>query len=104
MTYAVTIGAGPPALMIHCSLARHEVLLPLAQLLPNRVTLFDIPGHGRSPDWDGQTDYQTLTCTLAEGLAAPASPPHANFCASGGRRDGRIGRPARSPILPTVST
>lgn len=59
--------------MIHCSLARHEVLLPLAQLLQHRVTLFDLPGHGRSPDWDGQGDYQSVTCAIAEGLAAPGT-------------------------------
>ena len=59
--------------MLHCSLARHETLLPLAGLLPHRVTLFDLPGHGRSPDWDGQTDYQSVTCSIAEGLTGTAT-------------------------------
>ena len=53
-----TLGAGPPAVMIHCALARHEALLPLAQALACKATLFDMPGHGRSADWDGKTEYQ----------------------------------------------
>ncbi len=69
----MTIGQGPPALLIHCSLARHEALLPLAGLVPYRATLFDMPGHGRSPDWDGQGDYQAVTCAIATGLAAPGT-------------------------------
>ena len=69
----MTIGQGPPALIIHCSLARHEMLLPLARMLPYRVTLFDLPGHGRSPDWDGVADYHRLTTSIAAKLAAPAS-------------------------------
>ena len=59
--------------MIHCMLGRHEALLPLAGMLPHRATLFDMPGHGRSPDWEGQGDFQAATCAMAEGLAAPAS-------------------------------
>ena len=59
--------------MIHCSLGRHEMLLPVAEQLAQRVTLFDLPGHGRSPDWDGITDYHSLTTGIAAGLAAPAS-------------------------------
>jgi lipase len=47
--------------------------LPLAGLLPHMSTLFDMPGHGRSPAWDGVTDYQTATCAMAEGLTAPGA-------------------------------
>jgi lipase len=69
----VTIGRGPPALLIHCSLGRHEMLLPLAGMLACHAKLFDLPGHGRSPDWDGVTDYHALTTGIAAGLAAPGS-------------------------------
>ena len=69
----MTIGQGPPALLIHCSLGRHEMLLPLAEKLDHRCTLFDLPGHGRSPDWEGITDYHTLSTGIAAELAAPAS-------------------------------
>ncbi len=61
----VTLGAGNPRLMIHCMLARHEVLLPLAKATGGKVTLFDMPGHGQSADWDGQTPYQALTTAMA---------------------------------------
>ncbi len=56
----VTVGNGAPAVMAHCALARHDVLLPLAEAIGGQVTLFDMPGHGRSADWDGKQDYQTL--------------------------------------------
>ena len=59
--------------MIHCSLGRHEMLLPLAEGLNHRSTLFDLPGHGRSPDWDGISDYHSLVTGIAAGLAAPAT-------------------------------
>jgi lipase len=59
--------------MIHCSLGRHEMLLPLAERLALRTTLFDLPGHGRSPDWDGVGDYHSLTTGIAAGLAEPGS-------------------------------
>ncbi len=58
--YRVTVGTGAPAVMAHCALARHDVLLPLADAIGGQVTLFDMPGHGRSADWDGKKDYQTL--------------------------------------------
>ncbi len=51
--------------MIHCMLARHEVLLPLAKAIGGRATLFDMPGHGQSADWDGQTPFQALTAQMA---------------------------------------
>ena len=46
--------------MMHAMLARHEALLPLARAIGGQVTLCDLPGHGRSADWDGQTDYHAL--------------------------------------------
>lgn len=58
--HTTTVGEGAPAVMIHCALARHEALLPLAKVVGGKVTLLDMPGHGRSGDWDGKTDYQGL--------------------------------------------
>ncbi|MBS1301300.1 alpha/beta hydrolase [Loktanella sp. SALINAS62] len=49
----------PDTLMLHCTLARHESLLPLARAAGLRAVLPDLLGHGRSPAWDGQGDYQT---------------------------------------------
>ena len=63
--HAVTVGAGAPAVMIHCVLSNHDSLLPLAKALGGHVTLFDMPGHGRSDDWDGKQDYQTLVVEAA---------------------------------------
>ena len=47
----------PDTLMLHCSLARHEALLPLAKAARLEARLPDLLGHGRSPAWDGQGDY-----------------------------------------------
>ncbi len=63
--HAVTVGSGTPAVMIHCALSRHDALLPLAEAVGDQVTLFDMPGHGRSDDWDGKHDYQTLVVDAA---------------------------------------
>jgi lipase len=65
---AVTRGQGAPVLFLHCSLASHRALLPLAHLLPGRQTLADLPGHGGSPDWDGVNDYQTVSAQAAAAL------------------------------------
>jgi len=59
--HCVTVGEGPPKLMLHCMLARHDGLLPLADAIGGEVTLIDLPGHGRSDAWDGKVDYQALT-------------------------------------------
>ena len=49
----------PDTLALHCSLARHEALLPLVQAAGLEAVMPDLLGHGRSPDWDGQVDYQS---------------------------------------------
>lgn len=63
--HVATVGAGAPAVMIHCALARHEALLPLAKAIGGQARLIDMPGHGRSSDWDGKADYQTLVVDAA---------------------------------------
>ncbi|MEL6684513.1 MAG: alpha/beta hydrolase [Pseudomonadota bacterium] len=66
------MGAGAPVVMVHCALSSHAPLLPLAQAVDGQVTLLDMPGHGRSDDWDGKRDYQTL---VADAIAACCDGP-----------------------------
>ncbi len=70
--HAVTVGAGAPAVMVHCALSSHAPLLPLAQAVGGHVTLIDMPGHGRSDDWDGKQDYQTR---VVDAIAACCDGP-----------------------------
>lgn len=59
-----------PVVMIHCSLAHHQSLKPLAHALPKqaRIIAFDMPGHGASADWSGQGDFQTLTADIGHSF------------------------------------
>jgi pimeloyl-ACP methyl ester carboxylesterase len=51
--------------LIHCSLAHHETLMPLAaKLAPAHDVFFDLPGHGRSAPWAG-TDYHSMAVAAA---------------------------------------
>ena len=66
--WVIEHGEGATRLLIHCSLAHAETLLPLAAAMPpSRVVAFDMPGHGRSGAWIGE-DYQTDTMKIAQGL------------------------------------
>ncbi|MGR3760029.1 alpha/beta fold hydrolase [Roseobacteraceae bacterium NS-SX3] len=58
-----SFGSGPrPVLAVHCSLAHSGAWRGLAAEMGEEITLtaFDLLSHGRSPDWDGQGNYQTL--------------------------------------------
>lgn len=70
--HRVTIGSGNPVVMAHCALSRHDALLPLAEAIGGAATLIDMPGHGRSADWDGHTDYHKL---VTDSLAACCDEP-----------------------------
>lgn len=61
-------GPDPQVLLLHCTLARSEALLPLAKALPGDAVLMDLLGHGKSQDWDGQGDYQTANMDAAADL------------------------------------
>ena len=61
-------GPAPATLLLHCTLARSEALLPLAKALPGDAVLMDLLGHGKSQDWDGQGDYQTANMAAAADL------------------------------------
>ncbi len=75
-TYWTTYGQGPrEALMIHCSLASSEAWGGLARHLSGALTMtaFDMPGHGRSDDWDGRGEIQGVTAGIAaDFLSGPA--------------------------------
>ena len=58
------------ALLIHCSLAHHNVWEGVMAGLANAysMTAFDMPGHGAADDWDndaGHGDYQLRTAEIA---------------------------------------
>lgn len=67
-TFWRVLGAGErPALAIHCALAHSGAWEGVMARLGDRITLtaFDLPGHGRSGDWDGQTDFARLSVQIA---------------------------------------
>ncbi|MBT0958135.1 alpha/beta hydrolase [Alphaproteobacteria bacterium KMM 3653] len=71
-------GEGPErAVMVHCSLARHEVLRPLYAALDApalQAVAFDMPGHGGSDPWEGAREYQGATAQV--GLSFCEGPAH----------------------------
>lgn len=57
-----------PALALHCMMASAAYWGAIAERLDGRVDLrgFDMPGHGRSPDWrPNGVDYHTATTRIA---------------------------------------
>lgn len=69
--HTVQHGAGDrDVLAIHCTLAHSGAWRGVIKALDDvaRVTAFDLLSHGRSPDWDGQGDYQDRTVEIAETL------------------------------------
>ncbi len=61
---------GHDTLLIHCSLAHQGAWAPLAARARLNALAFDMPGHGRSADWDGVTDYQSQTMQIAHSFCA----------------------------------
>lgn len=71
-----TLGQGPRrVLALHCTLAFGGAWAGVAKMLGDRLTLVapDMPSHGRSPDWDGQSDFArtVFDTTLAQMDAEP---------------------------------
>jgi pimeloyl-ACP methyl ester carboxylesterase len=67
-TYWTSFGQGPrAALMIHCSLAHSGSWGGMARHLSGALTMtaFDLPGHGRSADWDERAEIQGLCVDIA---------------------------------------
>ncbi len=78
-TYWTTFGQGPrPALMIHCSLAEVGIWRGMAQTLSGALTMtaFDLPGHGRSADWDGRGEMSAVCTAIAADFAESAGSVH----------------------------
>lgn len=70
-TYWTRTGNGRrKAVLLHCSLASSRAWGPLTQLLDLHLdmTLLDFPGHGKTADWDGTSDYQDLCTEVAEAF------------------------------------
>ena len=71
-----TFGQGPrAALMIHCSLASSASWGGLARHMSGALTMtaFDMPGHGRSGEWDSRGEMQSVTAAIAaDFLETPA--------------------------------
>lgn len=67
--YWVRRGQGPrPALFQHCSLASQGAWKGVAGRLEDvfTITAFDAIGHGKTDDWDGQSDYLAANLAIAE--------------------------------------
>ena len=67
-TYWTRFGQGPrKALMIHCTLAHSGAWGGMARSLSGALsmTAFDMPGHGRSDDWDDRGEIQAVTTEIA---------------------------------------
>jgi len=75
MIYSQNCGAGAQkALMLHCSLASSEAWRGVAGHLLDDLSMtgIDLPGHGRSDDWNGQGDYHAAcTSAAAQALQIP---------------------------------
>lgn len=73
--FSRSFGQGPrQVLAVHCSLAHSGAWRGLAEAMAEEITLtaFDMLSHGRSPDWDGQGNYQLLN--VEAGLALLTDP------------------------------
>lgn len=70
-THWIKAGSGPrAALMIHCSLGHAGGWARMVAALDDMVSAiaFDLPGHGRSADWDERDDIQTVSTAMAVDL------------------------------------
>lgn len=69
-TYWRVFGEGPvPALALHCSLAHSGAWTGLANDLPDLcITAPDMPAHGKSADWDGESDLHSDATRIAMAM------------------------------------
>lgn len=76
-THWTTFGHGPrAALMIHCSLAETGIWAGMASRLSDvlSMTAFDLPGHGRSGDWDNRGEMSAVCMDIAADFAVEQAP------------------------------
>ena len=67
----VRLGSGPASILaIHCTLAHAGAWKPFAKALEGEAEIlaYDLPSHGRSPNWDGQGDLHRLATDWALSL------------------------------------
>ena len=72
-----SFGDGPrPVLAIHCTMGRAGAWRGLAAAMGDAVTFhaFDLPGHGRSGDWDGQGDLHDCATAMARAVLDDLGP------------------------------
>jgi lipase len=70
-THWIRAGSGPRrALLIHCSLGHAGGWARMTAGLDDVITAiaYDLPGHGRSADWDGVSDIQAVSMAMAIDL------------------------------------
>ena len=70
-THWIRAGAGPrQALLIHCSLGHAGGWARMVAGLDDVISAiaYDLPGHGRSADWDGISDIQAVSTAMAVDL------------------------------------
>ncbi len=62
--------------MIHCSLGESGIWGGIARSLAGALTMtaFDLPGHGRSVDWDARGEMSAVCAEMAADLASGAGP------------------------------
>jgi pimeloyl-ACP methyl ester carboxylesterase len=86
MLWARNFGQGARrVLALHCSLSHSGAWRPLSDVLGDVLTFVapDLPGHGKSPDWDGKTEYQKACVdTLDPFLQEPADIVAHSFAAT----------------------
>ena len=64
------------ALALHCALAHSGAWAGFAAASPGlTLTALDLPGHGRSADWDGNGDYHALATAMAADLLSRSPAP-----------------------------
>ena len=76
-THWTVFGHGPRhALMIHCSLAETGIWRAMGQCLSGEltVTAFDLPGHGRSAQWDARGEMGAVCSDIAADFAQEHGP------------------------------
>lgn len=72
-THWINVGDGArPALFLHCSLASARSLRPVMERLGSDLSMaaMDLPGHGRSAEWDQSGDYVDRATDVAETFCA----------------------------------